>query len=160
MGNPSTVWADLALPNPPVGSIPFVYTDGASIVTDVIDFFFQSLTAPVPVVSNVALLGILPAQLTILNGIRKAYSDTTGVPGAAVINKTAGRVKFAAGQTTLVVTCNCCTATSIISAQLEGAFDATAKKINVTPGVGTFTLTLDAACTAAVTATFNITSVY
>lgn len=38
MSNPSTIWATLSLPNPASGSIPFVDTDNASIITDVTHF--------------------------------------------------------------------------------------------------------------------------
>lgn len=44
MSNPSTVWAQLAVPNPARGSIPFVYTDDASIVTAVTQLWWNQST--------------------------------------------------------------------------------------------------------------------
>jgi hypothetical protein len=154
MTNPSTVWAQLALPNPAVGSLPFVDTDGASIITDVLNLFYTKAGA--------SLSGSLQnSQLTVAGGLRETYSDTTGVPGAATINKPAGRVKMAAGQTSLVVTNSYCFATSIVNAQIEGAaFDATATRLQVTPGAGTFTITFNAAATAAVVISFDILNVF
>lgn len=43
MTNPSNVWTQLSLPNPPAGAVPYVDTDNASIVTDVLNFnYFAS----------------------------------------------------------------------------------------------------------------------
>lgn len=42
MSNPSAVWTQLSLPNPPVGSIPFVDTDNATIITDVINLHYDN----------------------------------------------------------------------------------------------------------------------
>lgn len=44
MGAQSTIWTQLSAPNSPVGSIPFVYTDGTTIVTDVLNFFWNQTT--------------------------------------------------------------------------------------------------------------------
>jgi hypothetical protein len=42
MSNPSTVWAQLALPNPAVGGVPFVGSDGATILIDVLNFYWSA----------------------------------------------------------------------------------------------------------------------
>src|SRR5690242_8139671 len=161
MVNPSNIWADLATPNPSIGSLPFVDIDGATITTDVLNFFYQSSTASIPVVANVKLAAILANQLTVLNGLRSKYVDKTAVAGAATINAIAGRIKIAAGQTSAVVTNNCAFATSIISVQIEGAFDATATAVRVSVQAdGSFTVTLNAAATAAVVVSFYIHNVY
>lgn len=154
MSNPSLVWTQLSIPNPPQASIPFVASDGASIITDVLNFFYSA--------------GLLTfsgsqcaAQLTVAGGLRESYSDTTAVPGAATINKPAGRVKLAAAQTSIVVTSSYAFATSIINAQVEGAaFDATATRLQVTPANGSFTITMNAAATGALTISFDIINVF
>jgi hypothetical protein len=154
IGNPSTVWTQLSAPNQPAGAIPFVYTDNYDIQTDVLNFFYAQASS--------TLSGSLQNyQLTVFGGLRVGYSDTTAAPGAATINKPAGRIKIAAGQTSAVITCSYAFATSIIDVRLEGAFDATAQRVQVTSqGAGTFTVTLNAAATAAVTLSFNITNVF
>lgn len=44
MTNPSTIWTQLAIPNPASGGIPFVATDNVSIATDVLNFYYDSIT--------------------------------------------------------------------------------------------------------------------
>lgn len=152
MSNPSTVWTQLSLPNPSQGSLPYVDTDGVSVVTDVVNYFYSQGLAQ--------LSGsICPYQLTVYGGVRVGYTDATATPGAATINKTVGRVKIAAGQSTLVVTSSYCFATSIVQLQLETA-DATLTRAIVTPTAGGFIITGNAVATAAVTVNFLITNVY
>lgn len=155
MSNPSTVWTQLSSPNSAVGSLPFVYTDGTTIMTDVANFSYSQLND-----TGIGTGSQLAYQLKVLNGLRVSYQDTTATPGAATINKIAGRFKIAAGATSVVITNNCCFATSIVHAEIEGAFDTTAKKVQITPAAGSFTATLDAACTAAVVVNFTITNVF
>lgn len=155
MSNPSTIWTQLSLPNSPAGSIPFVdYADDTSILTDVINFFYTLAGAP--------LSGsIQNAQLTVAGGLRETYSDTTSVPGAATINKPAGRIKMAAGQSSIVVTNQYCFATSIVKVNIEGAsFDATATRFQVTPAAGSFTVTFNAPSTAAIVLSFDVLNVF
>lgn len=152
MTNPSTVWTQLAMPNPPQASIPFVTTDGATIITDVLNFFYSTGLS--------AFTGSLAAsQLTVAGGLRTSYSDTTGVPGAATINKPAGRVKLAAGQTTVVVTSSYAFLTSIINVNIETA-DGTLTRAIAIPAAGSFQIVGNAAATGAVTFSFNIHNVY
>ena len=151
MSNPSTIWAQLAIPNPPIGGVPFVFTDNATIVTDTVNFNYTQLGA--------SLSGTLQNyQLTVYGGFRIAYSDTTSIPGAATINKPAGRVKIAAGASTVVVTNAYCFASSIVQVQLEAA-DATLTRAIVTPANGSFTITGNAAATTATQVTFVVTNV-
>lgn len=153
MPNPSTVWAQLSVPNSPIGSIPFVDTDGQSIISDVSNLSYSAGN-----LSSYAT-GVLPYQLKITNGLRVAYSDLTAAPSVTVtINKAAGRIKIPAGQTTVTVTSNCCFATSIVHLQLESA-DATLTRVIAVPAAGSFTITGNAACTAATTVNFIITNV-
>lgn len=153
MSNPSTIWAALSLPSSPVGSIPFVFTDGATIATDVVNFFYTQ--------AGVGLTGTLQnLQLTVAGGIRQTYTDTTTTPGAVTINKPSGRIKMAAGQTSIVVTSQFAFLSSIIRAAIEGAFDATATRLQVTPANGSFTITANAACTTALVINFDILNVF
>lgn len=152
--NPSTVWTQLSSPSSPIGSIPFVSSDAVTPITDVVNFFYQ--------IAGLTLSGsIKDSQLTVAGGLRENYTDTTAVPGAAAVNKPAGRAKMAAGQSSVVITNSYCTATSIINITIEGAaFDATATRVQVTPGAGTFTVTFNAAATAAITFAWDIINVF
>lgn len=96
---------------------------------------------------------------TIWAPLASNYTDKTGTPGAASISTPAGRVRFAAGQTTLIVTNPNCLITSLVQPQIE-TNDATAKSVEVTMAAGSFTLRLNAACTAAVDVSFVILNVY
>lgn len=70
-----------------------------------------------------------------------------GTTGAQTINKTLGSVNFAAGATTLVVTNNQVSTTSIVQVQVEGT-DATFTSARITLAAGSFTITANAAATA------------
>lgn len=155
MGNPSTIWAQLSLPNPPVGSIPFVFTDSTTIVTDVVNFFYAQAGLS-------AYTGSMqPLQLTVFGGLREGFTDTTATPGSVVINKPAGRVKMAAATNTLTVTNTYCFSTSLINLTIEGAaFDATAVRFQVVPANGSFQIVSNANCTAAVQIGFDILNVF
>lgn len=52
VANPSTIWAQLSLPNPASGAIPFVNTDNVTIATDVLNFYYNSLTHQLSVDTN------------------------------------------------------------------------------------------------------------
>lgn len=143
MSNPSTIWAQLSIPNPASGSIPFVDVDDQSIITDMLNFSY----------SSTALI------LTSANGLKKQYTTTVAIPGAATINKMAGRVKLAAGQTTLVISNNLITGTELVSLQME-TLDATMLRVIPVVAAGSITITGNAACTAAVIVSFDVTSVY
>lgn len=72
---------------------------------------------------------------------------TAGTTGAQTINKPNGSVNFAAGASTLVVTNSTVTVTSLIHAMAQRA-DATCFVTSVTPGAGSFTITMSSPCTA------------
>lgn len=141
--NPSTIWSQLSTPTSPAGAIPFIASDNVTPIIDVLNFFYDA-----------TLL-----QLKVAGGLKVGYTDSTAVPGAATINKPAGRVKLSAGQTSLVVTNSLVAATSIIKLQLETA-DATLIRVIPVPAAGSFTITGNAAATAAVTITFEVLTVY
>lgn len=70
-----------------------------------------------------------------------------GTVGAQTINKSSGRVNFAASASSLVVTDSYVTTNSIVMVQVCGT-DATATSARVTKAAGSFTITLNAAATA------------
>ena len=103
--------------------------------------------------SNVMLL----AQ-TAGGNAKLSYATTVtsaGTTGAQTINKISGTVNFAAAATSLVVTNELCTASSIVFATVR-TNDATAQIKNVVPGAGSFTITLSAAATAETSVGFFI----
>lgn len=153
MSNPSTIWAQLSLPNPPIGAIPFVGLDSASIVTDVVNFFYTQAGV-------VALVGSQQTlQLSIFGGVRVGYSDVSAAPGNATINKTAGRAAFAAAATTVVITSSYAFATSIVDVNLETA-DGTLTRVTAVAANGSITFTGNAAATGITKFTFMINNVY
>ena len=89
-------------------------------------------------------------DLGVLNfGVRKVYIDATvtGTVGAVTINKSAGRVIVAAGQSSVVVTNSLADAASLVFAQLATQ-DATATGVkSVVCAAGSFTINLAAAAT-------------
>ena len=83
------------------------------------------------------------------------YTDSTATPGAVATNTARGKVRVAAAGTTLVVTNPLVTLTSQVYIQLLGA-DTTAVSARVTVGAGFFTITLNAAATAATDVLYTI----
>lgn len=78
------------------------------------------------------------------------YTDSTGTPGNVTNNSPSGRAAIAAAASTCVVTNSSVLATSKVFAQLLGAADATLTSIlGVTVAAGSFTVTGNAAATAA-----------
>lgn len=154
MPNPSLIWTQLAGLNAPAGALPFVALDNQTINIDPLNFLYTFIGATISGT-------LLASQLTVLNGLRIGYSDTTVAPGNTVINKVAGRIKIAAGQSAAVITNSCCFLSSIINLNIEGAFDATATRAQVTAqAAGSFTITLNAAATAAVVVSFTVSNVF
>lgn len=83
-------------------------------------------------------------------------TDASGTPGAATINKPAGKVAIAIGASSVVVTNSLVTSASIVLAVLQFA-DATANTIrSVVPGTGSFTINVNAAATAATKVAFVV----
>jgi hypothetical protein len=70
-----------------------------------------------------------------------------GTTGAQTINNSMGRVNFAAGAGSLVVTNSLCSVTSIIMCSV-GTVDATMKSVSVAANAGSFTITANAVATA------------
>lgn len=73
--------------------------------------------------------------------------QAAGQTGNKTANTMSGNIRIAAAGTTVTVTNSLCTATSIVLANVESN-DATAFSAKCVPGAGSFTITLNAACTA------------
>lgn len=78
-----------------------------------------------------------------------------GTTGAQQIDKVGGSVNFAAGATSLIVTCNKCTVNSIILVSVASN-DTTMKGVHYVPGAGSFTLYPDVAPTSETAVRFYI----
>jgi hypothetical protein len=84
-------------------------------------------------------------------------TDSTSTPGNVTNNSQMGRAAFAAAGTAVVVTNSSVTATSEVFVQLLGAADATLTSIvGVTVAAGSFTVTGNAAATAAKSFSFLV----
>lgn len=81
----------------------------------------------------------------------------TGTTGAQTINRPTGRVNFAAGATSLVVTNSACTVDSIIHCTMA-TNDATASGIRVVAGAGSFTIHMLVAPTSECAVNFLLTN--
>jgi len=127
---PSNVWAALALPYPPIGSIPFVDSDGQSIRTDVQHFLYTYLG------SENATDGTKPYQLTAFGGLRIGYTDAFAIVGTPTINKPSGRVKIPTGFSTVQVICSYSRADSVILVFAE--FPDTLNRLTVVASLGSF----------------------
>lgn len=109
LGTQSNVWAALALPNPPAGAVPFVFTDNTTIACAALDFNFDAAEA----------------RLTITNGIEQTYADISSVPGiAGVINNSCGRFAVAAASAVFTLSNSLAEVGDIVLTQQE-TFDST-----------------------------------
>lgn len=134
MANPSTIWAQLAMPNPPAGSVPFVLSDGITISTDVSNFSY----------SNVTL------DLTLTNGFVPDAALNIGQPSPVTTNHIVGSVTLAAGTSSVVVNCALLRTGAKVFIQRR-ATDTTATQLGVVvTAVGQFTINANANATAAV----------
>lgn len=80
---------------------------------------------------------------------------TPGTTGAQTINKTTGKVNFAIGATSLVVTNSLVTAASIVHPVIQSN-DATMTSVQVVPTAGSFTIYANAAATAETIVAFKV----
>lgn len=81
----------------------------------------------------------------------------SGTTGGQTINKPSGAVNFAPGATSLVVTNNGVSASSVVSLTVRGN-DATMKSASYIPASGSFTIYPNAAPTAETTVSFTVTN--
>lgn len=156
MSNPSTIWSQLSLPNSPIGSTPYVDIDGVSIVTDVLNYFYQSATAALPATA----VGLLANQLTIKNGVRIRYTDISGIPGNGVAATIAGRAAFALGTLAVSITGAPVVVGDIIELNLESLDATLTRAIAVCTVAGTITITGNANATAIAKFSYFINKVY
>lgn len=131
MSNPSLIWGQLSMPNPPAGSIPFVAADNASIITDVLNFKYD----------------LTNKRLTVAGGLVVGFTDTSVSPGGATANTISGRSSIGAGQSSIVIANSLVALGDIVNVTLETA-DATLIRIVAITGVGSITITGNAAATA------------
>lgn len=98
---------------------------------------------------NGASIGATAPSTVKTTGLQAAvFTDISGSPGNGTSSGTRGRAAFAAASATITVTSTLVTATSSVFVQIGGA-DATLTTARVTPGAGAFTVTGNAAATAA-----------
>lgn len=118
-------------------------------VTDVsADLLTLTVSGAVPAGAGLAITYAAPTFAKfgpVVGGI----PDSTGTPGAATQNTRRGRVAIAAAATNVVVTNNRVTATSVVHATLQTADATLTQVLNVIPAAGSFTITGNAAATAA-----------
>jgi len=155
MSNPSTIWSQLASPNSAVGSLPFVYLDGTTIVTDILNYYYTQVGDP-----TIGVLSKLAYQLTVKNGLRTSYGVNLANSPTVTLNEVAGRILLAAGTTSRTILCDKVNLASIIHVQFEGPVDATAYAVQVTAQqIGTFTIGFNAAPTGSVVVSFDVQNV-
>lgn len=77
-----------------------------------------------------------------------ATTDSSGTPGAATISKPTGKVSVAAGASSVVVTSTIVTTASIIHPIPQQADATCTQAINAIPASGSFTINMNANCTA------------
>jgi len=92
------------------------------------------------------------------SGVSLNRTDSSGTPGNATINTPKGRCAIAAAAASVVITSSIVTATSTVLAVInQAATDATLTQIlRVQTAGGSFTITGNAAATAAVTVDFVV----
>lgn len=121
-----------------------------------IEFTTGGVDAARVIISSAGLL-TATLGLTVAGNVTLDKTITApGTTGAQTINKPSGRVNFAAGATSLVVTCNLCTANSIVTA-MAATNDATGFVRAVVPAAGSFTI-YGVAPTAEMACNFRLTN--
>ena len=85
-------------------------------------------------------------------------TDTTGTPGAATINKPAGKSAIAAGASSVVITNSLVSASSRVMITPH-ARDATCKELIATPAAGSFTVSGSASATAALAFSWEVSNI-
>ena len=108
--------------------------------------------------SVLALAQTGPASGGLTPAIYDRTVTTAGTTGAQTINKNVGTVNFAIAATAIVVTNSVVNASSIIFTTIRTA-DATCTAVkSVVPGAGSFTITVNAGCTAETSVGFLVTN--
>jgi len=99
---------------------------------------------------NSTTIGATTRSTVAATTLASTATDSTGTPGNVTNNSANGRAAFAAAGTAVVVTCSAVAAADTVHVTLLGAADATLLYIaGVTVAAGSFTVTGNAAATAA-----------
>lgn len=140
LGAQSNVWTQLSLPNPPAGSVPFVWTDNTTISIDPAGFNYNSTT------QNLKVAGGLTMNSTIIVAA-----------GATVIaNSPVGIVGMPVGANVLSVLNNLVKAGDIIFTAINNN-DATLTRVAASASAdGIITIVGNAAATAQVGISFLV----
>lgn len=107
-------------------------------------------------INNMSLGVTTPAAVKVAS-MAATFTDSSGTPGSVTNNSPRGKAAFAAAGNSVVVTNSLVTAASSVFIQQETA-DATLTRMTVVPGAGSFTVTGNAAATAATTFSFFVVS--
>lgn len=143
LGTQSTVWAQLAVPQSAQGSLPFVFTDGVTIATDVANLEYDQTNL----------------RLVVTNGLEQTHGDISAIPGAAgVVNNSSGRFSISTGTTVFVLTNTLAAAGDIVLFTKE-TLDATLTSLKAVAGAGIITFTGNAPATGNTTIAFVLQKV-
>lgn len=143
---PSNIWATLALGYSPIGSIPYVASDGASIETDIQHFFYTASGQEDYASAK------LPYQLTAWGSFRVGFKDISISQAGSVVltcNAPMGKLQIPALVNAVAVYCTYCTPLSIVLVAME-TIDATMKYILAAANNGIFYISGNANATAPV----------
>lgn len=129
-----------------------IYLGGYAVVPTIGASAAQQHALPAVTSSTLAVLGAAQTWTgvqTFNAAVAMDSTDSSGAPGAATINKPAGRSAVALGAAGVVITNSLVTANSKVFVQLRSA-DTTLLYVTVTSAAGSFAVTGNAAATAAV----------
>ena len=97
------------------------------------------------------------AKISGLGQLDQSGTDSSGSPGAAVINKPTGKSAIAIAAASVVITNSICAATSRVMITPQSR-DATCKELIAVPGAGSFTVSGSAVATAAVVFSWEVSN--
>jgi hypothetical protein len=139
---------------PDATNYSFLGTTGQTFLNAGISLSFRIANNDAFVVNNATAT---VSVALVVNGDLRADKTITpgGTNGAQTINKNAGSVNFAASASSLVVTNSRVTTSSVIVCTV-GTNDATLKSVNAVAAAGSFTITGNAAATAATRVNFIV----
>jgi hypothetical protein len=83
-GFPSTIWAVLSTPNPAAGGVPFVYSDNATVKTDVLNYWWDQINQRLSLHTNGDQTGTDSLNLYLGADSYWAYNLNSLVSGSAL----------------------------------------------------------------------------
>ena len=119
------------------------FTVDASNGISSFNFYDSTGTAMIPTIQIEGPTGTLKG----VKNFSTDFTDSTSTPGSVTINTIRGRATITAGTSTITITNNKCLSTSSVFVTVSSN-DATAILKNVTNTTGSFTIRLNANCTA------------